>query len=160
MENKSSHIWWLWTAKRVGRPLKSCDCAHQVPRHSKRSALFTTSMALGLILFCEMKTLVSYIILVGIFYQLLIQTFSFSCNIYRTIDNMIITTHLIMIFLPSIVQIINCYFEFINPSWLINRKPQPRRFFLKRYRKKFYQREIKPGSSSKQTISWVCDSSN
>ena len=83
-------------------------------------------MALGLIIFCAMKALGSYIILVGIFYELLIQTFRFSRNIYLTINNMIITTHLIMMFLPSIVHILNFYFEFINTSWLLNSKQQPR----------------------------------
>ena len=100
-------------------------------------------MALGWILFCAMKTLGSYVILVGIFYQLLIQTFSFSSNIYLTIDKMIITTHLIMMFLPSIVHIIKFYFEFINTSWLLNSKRHPRQNLLKRYRKKFYRRKIK-----------------
>ena len=35
--------------------------------------------------------------------------FSFSCNIYLTIDNMIIKIHLIIIFLPSMVHILNGY---------------------------------------------------
>ena len=100
-------------------------------------------MALGWIIVCAMKTLGSYVILVGIFYQLLIQTFIFSSNIYLTINNMIITTHLIMIFLPPIVHIINFYFEFINLSWLLNSKRKPRQNLLKRYRKKFYQQKIK-----------------
>ena len=107
-------------------------------------------MALGRILFCAMKTPGSYIILVGIFYQLLTQTFSFSRNIYLTIDNMIITIHLIMMLLPFIVHILNCYFEFINPSWLRNRKGQPCQFFFKRYRKQLYRRKIKPGSFSQE----------
>ena len=139
------YIWWFWRAKRVGQPHKFCNCDHQIPRHSKRSALFTTSMARGWILFFAMKTLRSYIILVGIFYQLLIQTFSFSSKIHLIIDNMSITTHLIMMFFPSIVHIINWYFEFINPSWLLNSKrQQPRRNLLKIYRKQFYgQKNIK-----------------
>ena len=89
-----------------------------------------------------MKSLGNYVILVWIFYQLLTQTFSFSSNIYLTINNMIITTHLIMLSLPSIVHIINCYFEFITPSWLLNSKRQPRQNLLKRYKKKFYWRKI------------------
>ena len=56
---------------------------------------------------------------------------------------MIITTHLIMMFLPSIVNIINYYFEFINPPWLLNRKQQPRQDLLKRYRKQLYRQKIK-----------------
>ena len=131
------YLWWLWTSKIVGWLHKSCDCAHQVPRHSNISALFTTSMALGWILFCAMKTLESYVILLEIYYQLLIQTFSFSRNIYLTTDNMIIKTHFIMMFLPSIFNIINCYFEFIKPSWLLNSKRQPCQNLLKRYRKNF-----------------------
>ena len=100
-------------------------------------------MALGWILLCAMKTLCSYIILMGIFYQLLIQTFSFSSSIYLTIDNMIIKNHMFMIFLTSIVHIINCYFEFINPSWLLNSKQQPFQNLFKRYRKQFYRQKIK-----------------
>ena len=100
-------------------------------------------MALGWILFCAMKTLGSYIILVGIFYQLLIQNFSFSRNIYLTINNMIITTHLIMMFLPSIVHIINFYFGFINLSWILNSKQQPRQNLLNIYRKQLYRLKIK-----------------
>ena len=69
--------------------------------------------------------------------------FSFSSNIYLAINNIIITTHLIIIFLPSIFHILNYYFEFINPSWLLNSKQQPHRNLLKRYRKQFYQRNIK-----------------
>ena len=122
---------------------KICNCAHQVPRHLNISALFTMLMALVWIIFCAMKTPGSYIIVVGIFYQLLIQTFSFSHNIYLTIKNMIITTHLIMMILPYIVHIINCYFEFINPSWILNRKQQPWRNLLKRYRKQLYWHKIK-----------------
>ena len=99
-------------------------------------------MALGWIIFCAMKTLGSYIIILGIFYQLLIQTFSFPSNIYITIKIMITTTHLIMMFLPSIFHIINCYFKFINPSWLLNRKRQPRRNSLKRYRNQLYRQKI------------------
>ena len=113
---KNFYLWWLWTAKIIERSHKSCDCDHQVNRHSKRSALFITLMDLGWIIFCAMKTQGSYIILVKIFYQLLIQTFIFSRNIYLTINNMITTTHLIIIFLPSIVHILNLYFAFINPS--------------------------------------------
>ena len=100
-------------------------------------------MDLVWILFWAMKTLSSYIILVGIFYQLLIHFFSFSTNIYLTIDNIIITTHLIMMFLPYIFHIINFYFEFINPSWILNRKQQPHQKHFKRYRKQFYQQKIK-----------------
>ena len=125
----------IWTSKIVGRPHKSYDCSHQIPRHSKISALFITSIALIWILFCGMKTPGSYIILVGIFYQVLIQTFSFSCNIYPNIDNMIITTHIIMMFLPYIVHILNWYFEFINPSWLLNRKRQPLPKFVEEIQK-------------------------
>ena len=77
------------------------------------------------------------------FYQLLIQTFSFSHNIYLTINNMIFTTHLIMMFLTSIAHIVNCYFEFINPSWILNSKRQPCQNLLKRYIKKFYRQKIK-----------------
>ena len=100
-------------------------------------------MDLVWILFCAMKKLGSYIILVGIFYKLLIQIFRFSCNIYLPIDNTIITCHLITILLPSILHIINCYLEFIKPSWLLNRKLQPRQNLLKRYRKQFYQQKMK-----------------
>ena len=74
------------------------------------------SMDLGWILFFTMKTLGNCIILVEIFYQLLIQMFSFSHNIYHPIDNMIIIIHFIMLFLSYIVYIQNCYFESINPS--------------------------------------------
>ena len=137
------YLWWFWIDKIVGRQHKSCDCAHQFTRHSNRSALFTTSMALRWILFCAMKTIGIYIILVGIFYQLLIQTFSFSCNIYLTIGNIFITTHLIMMFLPYIFHIINCNFDLINPSKLINSKRQPRHNLLNKYRKKLYGRKIK-----------------
>ena len=94
-------------------------------------------MALVWILFRAMRTPGSYIILVGIFYQLLIQTFSFYRNIYLSIDNMI------MMFLPFIVHIINCYFEFISPSWLLNSKQQHCQHLLKRYRNQFYQHKIK-----------------
>ena len=90
-----------------------------------------------------METPGSYIIIVGIFYQLLIQTFSFSRNIYLTIDNMIITTHLVMVFLSFIVHIINCYFKFINQSWTINSKQQPFQNLLKRYRKQLHRQKIK-----------------
>ena len=100
-------------------------------------------MALGWIIFCAMKTLVIYIILVGIFYQLLIKTFILSSNIYLTMDKMIITTHFIMMLLPSIAHIINCYLKFINPSWLLNSKRQPRQNLLTRYRKQYYRRKIK-----------------
>ena len=100
-------------------------------------------MALGWILFWAMKKLGSYSILVGIFYQLLIHIFSFSHNIYFPIDNMIITICLIRIFLPSIVHILNCYFEFIKPSWLLNSKLKPRQNVLESYRNQFYQQKIK-----------------
>ena len=95
------------------------------------------------ILFCAMKTLGSYIILVGIFYQLLIQLFIFYRNIYLPTDNMITTFHLIMIFLTSIFNILNCYFKFINPSQLLNTKQKPLQNLLKRYRKRLYQQKIK-----------------
>ena len=101
------------------------------------------SMVLGWILFLATKIPGSYIILVGIFYQLLIQNFSFSCNIYLTIDNIIIKTHLIMMLLPSMVHIINWCFESINPSWLLNSKQQPHKNLLKRYRNQFYRQKIK-----------------
>ena len=104
-------------------------------------------MALGWIIFCAMKTLISYIILVRIFYQLLIQTFSFSSNIYLTIESMITTNQFIIMFLPSIVYILKSYFEFINPSWLLSRKRQPRQKLLKIYRKQFYWRKIKTRNS-------------
>ena len=126
---------WFWTAKRVGRPHKSCNFPHQVPRHSKILTLFTMMMALGWVLFCTMKTLGSYIILIVIFYQFLIRNFSFSKNIYLTMDSMIITTHLIMMFLLYIVHHTNLYFELFNPSWILNSKQQPCQFVLKRYRK-------------------------
>ena len=100
-------------------------------------------MALGWILYCAMKTLGSYILLVEIFYQLLIQTLSFSRNIYLTIDNMIIITHLIMIFLTSIVHIQNHCFEFINPHWLLNNKGRSCQNMLKIYRKQLYQQKLK-----------------
>ena len=100
-------------------------------------------MALVWITFFVIKTLGSYIILLGIFYQLLIQNFSFYLNVYITIDNMIITNHCIVVFLPSIFHIINLYFEFIKPYWLINSKRQPRWNLLKRYRKKLYRQKIK-----------------
>ena len=109
-------------------------------------------MALGWILFFAMKKLGSYIIPVGICYQLLIQFFSFSRKIYLPIDNMIITIHLIVLFLPSVVHILNCYFGFINSPWLLNSKRQPRQNLLKRYRKLLYQRKIKIGISYQQTI--------
>ena len=133
----------LKRAKKVGRLHKCCDCAQKFPRHSKRSALLTTFMALGWIIFCIMKTLVSYIILVGIFYQLLIQTFSFYSNIYLTMNNMIITTELITMFLPYIVRIINWYFKLINPYWLLNSKQQTCQILLKRYRKESYRQKLK-----------------
>ena len=56
---------------------------------------------------------------------------------------MIITNHLIIMFLPYIVPIINCYFEFVNPSCQLNSKQQPRQNLLKRYGKQFYQQKIK-----------------
>ena len=56
---------------------------------------------------------------------------------------MIITIHLIMLFLPYIFHIINFYFEFINPSWPLNRKRRPRQKLLKRYIKRFYRQKIK-----------------
>ena len=56
---------------------------------------------------------------------------------------MIITTHFIIMFLPSIVYIINFYFEFIKPSWLLNSKRQPRQNLLKINRNKLYRRKIK-----------------
>ena len=56
---------------------------------------------------------------------------------------MIIKNHLIIMFLPSIVNILNFYFEFINPYWLINNKQQPHQNLLKRYRKQLYQQKIK-----------------
>ena len=65
-----------------------------------------------------MKTLGSYIILMGMFYQLSM-FLRFSRNIYLPINNMIIKIHLIMLLIPSMVQIITCYFEFINRSWLL-----------------------------------------
>ena len=55
--------------------------------------------------------------------------FYFSFNIYITINNTITTTYLITMLLTSIVHILNFYFEFINPSWLLNSKQQPRQFF-------------------------------
>ena len=48
-----------------------------------------------------------------------------------------------MVFLPYIVHILKLCFEFINPSWLLNRKQQPNQNLLKRYRKQFYQQKIK-----------------
>ena len=125
-EKNRSDNWWFWTAKRVGRLHKSCDWANHFQRHSKRSEIFTTLMALRWIIFCTMKKIGSYIILVGIFYQLLIQSFSFYSNIYLIINNMIITTQLTMMFLPSIFHILKCYFGFINLSWILNIKRQPR----------------------------------
>ena len=56
---------------------------------------------------------------------------------------MIVTTHLIMMSLTSIVHIINCYFEFINPYWLLNSKRKPLHNVLKRYRKQFYRQKNK-----------------
>ena len=56
---------------------------------------------------------------------------------------MIITTHLIMMFLPYMVIILHWYFKFMNPSWQLNSKRQPRQNVLKRYRKQFYQQKIK-----------------
>ena len=56
---------------------------------------------------------------------------------------MIIIIFLIVLFLPSIVNIINWYFEFINPSCILNSKKQPCQKLLKRYRKRFYQQKIK-----------------
>ena len=100
-------------------------------------------MYLGWILFCAMKTLGSYIIPVGIFYQLLIKKISFSCNIYLTIDNMIITTHVIMMLYPSIFHNLNCYFESIKISWLLNSNRQPCQNLLKKYRKQLYRQKIK-----------------
>ena len=100
-------------------------------------------MALGWIIFCTMKTLGSYIILVVIFYQILIQMFCFSRKIYLPIDNMIITIHFLVIFLPYIVHIINSYFKFINSPWLLNIKQQPRQNLLKKYRKRLYWKKLK-----------------
>ena len=82
--------------------------------------------------------------------------FSFSSNIYLTINNMVITINLIMISLPSIVHILNWYFEFINPSWLLNSKQQPRQKLLKRYRNQFYRRKIKKQEvlPKKQSTAW------
>ena len=100
-------------------------------------------MSLGWITFCTMKTLSSYIILMEIFYQLLIKRFSFSRNIYLTINNMIVTNNFIMMFLPCTAHSLNCYFEFINPSCLLNNKPQFRQFVLKRDRKQLYRKKIK-----------------
>ena len=68
--------------------------------------------------------------------------FSFSSNIYLPIKNMIITIHLVVLFLPSIIHILNWYFEFINPSWLINSKQKPCKTLLKRYRKWLYWQKI------------------
>ena len=100
-------------------------------------------MALVWILFFTIKTLGSYIIPVEIFYQLLIQMFSFLAKIYLPIDNTIITIHLIMLLLPSIFHIQNWYFDLIKSPWLLNSKQQPHQFSLKRYRERFYRRRIK-----------------
>ena len=77
------------------------------------------------------------------------------CKIHLPIDNMIITIHLIMLFLPSIVHLLNLYFEFISSLWLLNTKQQPRKKNLKKYRKRFYQQKIKSESSAQQTISYL-----
>ena len=78
----------------------------------------------------------------GNIYQLLIQTFSSSLNMYFPINSMIIIFQLIMLFLPSIVHILNFYFDFINQSWLLNSKWRPRQILLNRYRKWLYWRKI------------------
>ena len=80
------------------------------------------SLSLGWIMFSTMKKLGSYIILVKIFYQILIQIFSFSGTIYLHINKVIIKIHLIIIFLPSIVHIIYLCVRFINSPWLLNIK--------------------------------------
>ena len=129
--------------KEQGGHIKSATLPAQVPRYLNGSELFTIPMAMGWILFCAMKTLCSYIIIVEIFYQLLIQIFSFYHNIYLTIDNLIITTHLI---------ILNLYFDFINQSWPLNSKGKPCQNLLNRYRKPFYRQKKISGSSSQQTI--------
>ena len=100
-------------------------------------------MALGRIKFFTMKTLGSYVILVGIFYELLLQLFSFSRNIHLFIDNMIVATHLIVLFLPSIVHTLNFYFEFVNFALVFNSKRQPCRNLLKKYIKRLYWQKIK-----------------
>ena len=75
-------------------------------------------------------------------YQLLIQKFSFSSNIYLAIKNMIITTLLIMMLLISIVHILNFCFEFINPSWLLNSKRQTNETSYQVYEDILLQRNI------------------
>ena len=122
-------------------------------------------MALWWIIFGAMEKLGSYIILVRIFYQILIQTFSSSGNIYLTIDNTIITTHLIIMLLPYIFHILSWYFESVNPYWLLNSKRQPWQKHLKRYIKQFYQRKNKNQEvlPNKQSTAWKyrwSDSSN
>ena len=42
-------------SKKLGQLHKSCNYAHQVPRHPKKSALFTKSMVLGWIIFFTIK---------------------------------------------------------------------------------------------------------
>ena len=56
---------------------------------------------------------------------------------------MIIRIHLIMLFLPSIVHIVNLYFGFINSPLIFNIKQQPRWNLLKKYRKRLYRKKIK-----------------
>ena len=100
-------------------------------------------MPLGWIIFCTMKALGRCIILVGIFYQLLIQFYTFSHKIYLPIDNIIIKSHLIMLCLLSIFHILHWYFEFVNSPWILNCKQQPRQKLLNRYRKQFYWEKLK-----------------
>ena len=104
-------------------------------------------MELGWIIFCTMKTIGNYVILVGTFYQLLLQIFSFSLKIHPPIENMIIKIYSIMLFLPSIVKILNFYFKFINSPLIFNSKWQPHRIFWK-YRKWFYRWNLKIRSFS------------
>ena len=68
---------------------------------------------------------------------------------------MITTIHLIMMFLPYIFHIINCYFKFINPSWLLNNKQQPFRNFWIDIEMNSINENLKLGSSSQQTITYL-----
>ena len=100
-------------------------------------------MSQGWIIFCTMKTIGSYVILVQIFYQILLQFSSFSHKIHISINKQIITINLIVLFWPSVDHSLNWYFELIKSPLILNSKRRPHQNVLKKYRKWFYQQNIK-----------------
>ena len=82
-------------------------------------------------------------ILVGTFYQLLLQTFFFARKNYPPVDNIVISVYIGMLFLPNIAYKTNHYYNFLPPFLRNNGKRKPRRNIFKQYSKQFYRRKIK-----------------